>query len=985
MTHSTFKRSLLAIAVVSSLSMVAPQVLAASNTDGAIQGTVTSGTSAPVLGAKITIKNQDTGLVRTIESDGNGKYRIPRLPIGQYTLTIAADGYDDKVVENIPVTIGSSSNITTELHQVGMERLAVVGSSRIASIDTTSSEAALVISQTEIERLPLPKDITSVALLAPGTTRGDGRFGNFASFGGASVAENAFYINGLNVTNFRNGLGFSNVPFDFYEQFEVKTGGYGAEFGRSTGGVVNAVTKSGSNNWEFGGNVRYRPDALSSTSPDSYNPAGDIYTYNGADAYDKIEGNVYASGPLIKDKLFFYAMYQPRSTKQEYAYSHATAFSDVESDNPFWGLKLDWNITDNHTLEFLGFSDKNDNNYTNYEYDFLNKEVGMETSKSVSKSGGDNYVFTYTGQFTDTFSARVLYGVNEYNLTSSSNIAGDCNLIYDLRASAPQVSRGCASAADYFQEEGNDKRKEFRADFEWLVAEDHTLKFGYDQEVNTSHSNQFYSGPGGVYWFYYDTAPGTVLANGATVPAGVTQYARSRERTVGGDFEVNSQAIYLEDTWAVTDTVTLSLGLRWDSFDNMNSEGESFVKIDDMIAPRMGVSWDINGDGESKLFANVGRYFLPVASNTNVRLAGNEFDAYRYYALNGTIDQDINGTIVPTPDLGAQIGGDLSLADGTVPDTSGIVDQELDPMYQDEIIIGYQAMIDDTWSWGIKGTQRKLNGAIDDMTISHWTEAKYGCAHPGGGGYVLGNPGEDMTVKLDTDCDGAVDSVETIPGNELGYPSAERTYNAVDLTLNRAWTDDWSMSATYTWSQSYGNTEGLVKSDNAQGDAGLTQDFDFPELMDGADGYLPNDRRHMFKLFGAYAITDSLTVGANLSVESGRPLNKFGIGHPVNRPDYGDTYYTLNSDGSYSFNPRGSAGRTDWVYRLDLSASYTMEVSDLDVVLKANVYNVLNSSATTRQIETFESGDEGMANPDYGTITGYQTPRYVEFSASVKF
>lgn len=985
MNKTRFKRSLLAMAVILGLSVVSPNILAASNTDGSIQGTVMSASSAPVLGAKITLKNQDTGLIRTIASDENGKYRIPRLPIGQYTLTISANGYEDKVVKNIPVTIGGNSNITTELSLADMERVAVHGSTRIASIDTSSSEATLVIGQIEIERLPLPKDVTSVALLAPGTTRGDGRFGNFASFGGASVAENAFYINGLNVTNFRNGLGFSNVPFDFYDQFEVKTGGYSAEFGRSTGGVVNAVTKRGSNEWEFGGNIRFAPDALRSQSPDVYKTNGDIYIYNGEDSTERMEGNIYASGPIVKDKLFIYAMYQPRSVEKEYVQSQGSEFVKESSDNPFWGLKLDWNIAENHTLEFLGFSDDSDTDSDFSDYDFASRKALNYSSSTIDTSGGDNYVFTYTGQLTDSFSTKLTYGENKYSLTSSSSVADICTYIVDTRASAPKRYRGCTTSPS--QEKGEDKRQEFRADFEWQVTENHALKFGYDQETNTSFSEQYYSGPDGLYWFYYNTTPGKVLANGGVVPDGITEYARSRERTVGGDFEVNSQAIYIEDSWTVTDDITLSLGLRWDSFDNKNSNGESFVKIDDMIAPRIGATWDINGDGESKLFANVGRYFLPVASNTNVRLAGNEFDVRKYYVLNGISEEEVNGVIVANPILGAQIGGDEFLADGNIPDPAGIVDQELDPMYQDEIIIGYQAMIDDSWSWGIKGTQRKLNGAIDDMSISHWTGAKYGCAHPGGGGYVLGNPGQDMTVTLDTDCDEIVDTVTTIPGSELGYPKAERTYNAIDLTLNRSWIDDWSMSATYTWSQSYGNTEGLVKSDNAQGDAGLTQDFDFPELMDGADGYLPNDRRHMLKLFGAYAITENLTVGANFTVESGRPLNKFGIGHPDGRPKYGDTYYTLNEDGTtFDFNPRGSVGRTDWVYRLDLSASYNLEVSDnMDVLLKANIYNVLNSSATTRQYEIYESGSEGIKNPNYGLTTGFQTPRYVEFSASVKF
>ncbi|QUN06307.1 TonB-dependent receptor [Shewanella yunxiaonensis] len=976
MKKATFRRTLVA-ASVSALFAISIPVFAASNTDGSIQGAVITTADAPLGNANIVIKNKDTGLTRSVSADASGKYRIPRLPIGTYTVTVSADGYDDKVIDDVVVTIGGNASVTSVMNQTGMERLSVVGS-RVAAIDTTSSESSLVIGQEEIERLPLPKDVTSVALLAPGTTRGDARFGNFASFGGASVAENAFYINGLNVTNFRNGLGFSNVPFDFYDQFEVKTGGYSAEFGRSTGGVVNAVVKRGSNDWEFGGNIRWRPDSLSEHAPNSYNSEGDLYIDNSHDSNEVKEGNIYASGPIIKDKLFFFAMYQPNSKKQDYAETNSELISSAKSDNPFWGLKLDWNIAENHTLEFLAFSDSD-------------KQTTQTSGSSdaIDKTGGDNYVTTYTGQWTDDFTAKFTYGVNKYNLSSTtdSETIDQCNMIIDVRDEASSYYNGCVSPSAYFVSTGEDERKEFRADFEWVINENHTLTFGYDQENNKSVSDQFYTGPDGVYWVYYDVGDPTVgatLANGATTPVGVTQYARSRQRTVGGSFKTKSEALYVEDTWTIADDITLNLGLRWDSFDNMNSNGDSFAKIDNMIAPRIGVSWDINGNGESKLFANVGRYYLPVASNTNVRLSGNEYDVRQYYVLEGTEMQEINGVMVPTPILGDKIGGDSVLANGEIPDTETIVDQNLDPMYQDEYIIGYQAMINEDWSWGIKGTQRKLNGAIDDMTIDGWIEKTYGYT-PSSSVYVLGNPGEDMTVKVDTTGNGDYEMV-TIPGDELGYPKATRTYNAIDLNLSRSWADDWTMNITYTWSQSYGNTEGLVKSDNAQTDAGLTQDFDFPVLMDGADGYLPNDRRHMLKVFGAYQLTENLTVGANVSIESGRPLNKFGIGSPYGIPDYGDTYYTLNEDGTYTWNQRGSAGRTDWVYRLDLSASYNWDITDdVNVILKANVYNVFNSHATIREYEYYEQGDPGQLDPNYGTTTAYQTPRYVEFSASIKF
>ena len=118
----------------------------------------------------------------------------------------------------------------------------------MTAVDVTSTETATNISREELARLPVDQDVTSVALLAPGVNKGTAGFGGI-TFGGSSVAENSYYVNGLNVTDFYNRNGFSEAPFAFYQEFQVKTGGYSVEFGRSTGGVVNAVTRSGSNDF----------------------------------------------------------------------------------------------------------------------------------------------------------------------------------------------------------------------------------------------------------------------------------------------------------------------------------------------------------------------------------------------------------------------------------------------------------------------------------------------------------------------------------------------------------------------------------------------------------------------------------------------------------------------------------------------------------------------------------------------------------------
>jgi len=984
------KRSAIALAVCSGLGLVSASALAGNN-DGVLRGTVVDSKNAMVAGATVTIKNKQTGFTRTITADDQGSYRFPSLPVGSYVITVSKDGFQQQTVESV-IRIGENS-MSVPLYAAGMERIEVRGSS-IAMVDVSSSETALNISAVELDRIPVPRSVTSVALLAPGTTRGDSRFGSTASFGGASVAENTMYINGLNVTNFRNGLGFSSVPYDFYDQFQVKTGGYSAEFGRSTGGVINAVVKSGSNEFKAGASAYITPSSLRENSPSVRANDGTWLTYRDDDSSSDANVNIWASGALVEDKLFFYALYNPRKVTSDTDRTQSEGIRrDGSEDNAFWGVKLDWNIVEDHRLEFLTFSDKNTDEAGIYDGD------GNLTSNTYDYSGGKNWSLKYVGYITDDLTVSALYGVNKYDRTSSSSNAETCQLILDNRfylgakGNAPVngYSVGCASTSDYFAEEGDDQRKAARIDFEWVLGDSHTLRFGLDNENNTSYSNQFYTGENGAYWIVY---------SGAQVGFSDRDVIRSRVRTVTGNFETTASAMYLEDTWTVNDQLTLNLGVRKEAFDNKNGSGNTFAKIDNMIAPRLGISYDLNGDGESKVFANIGRYFLPVASNTNIRLSGNESDIREWYVLEGWTEKQFNGITYWDPVLGENYRHQ-PLANGEEPDTRAIVSDNLDPMFQDEIILGYEAMINDQWSWGIKYTNREMKGAIDDMIIDH----AYNCGdnyHPHQ--YVLGNPGKDMRVFGDTDCDGTPDDWMTFSAESLKYDEAIRKYHAVDLNIRKQWDDVWSLSATYTWSHSYGNAEGMVKSDNGQSDAGLTTDWDFPELMDGAYGDLPNDRRHMFKIYGTYAITEDLSMGVNFNLESGRPMNAFGLGHPdlystdpdsAYQLDYGKGYWIAKDTGEVDENgipvydwtqlSRGSMGRLPWTARLDLNLMYQTQLAGLETKFKIDVFNVLNSDTLSRVDEDLEDQFASTNSRTFGRPLSFQTPRYVQVGVSVTF
>lgn len=987
----TFRKSVAALAVGACLGVSLPAL--ADDSKGFLTGQSLSDAGVAVADVEVTIVNLSTGLTRVVSSDSDGNFKFPLLPPGKYSLQAKKQGFLLVKQEELFVGPSGKTNVSLAMETGDFERISVTGTT-ISAIDTSSSEAQLIVDQEFIARVPVARDVTSVALLAPGTVSGDSDFGNLASFGGSSVGENSYFVNGMNVTNFRNGLGGSELPFEMYETFEVKTGGYSAEFGRSTGGVINATTKSGSNEFKMGASAYFEPASLREqspdvlrTDPDNIEEAGTkFYLVNNRDDRGETNVNVWASGALVEDKLFFFGLINQKERTRDYA---STAnFYDRDASDTLLAGKLDWYITDNHILELTAWDNTSKLDTTKYLYDADADTTADSLGDYYLERGGKTYALQYTGILTDDLTVSALYGVNEAsysNLNTGSNPLGDKPVVYERFS-----GREFGGFGLFTPSQQNDKRTAVRFDVDWYVHEDHVLRFGVDYETLEATENT--SRAGGVA-YRYQGCDTDLLA------AGQLDCSLVREEFYinNGDFETKSNAYYIEDTWTITDNIVARIGLRNEAFENFNKAGEKFVDVTDQWAPRLGISWDVEGDGNSKVFANFGRYFLPVATNTNIRLAGDELYTRQLYEV-----ESIDSNFVPT--LGAPVGGMSVFGDGTLKSTSETVNADLDPMYQDEYILGYERVLNDEWSMGVKASYRELGSSLEDIAIdkgfNDYITDNFGTSctmcDSGFHYYVLTNPGGPVTITTDPDGDGPVPlDTYTIPADYLGYPTAERKYTSVDLTLNRGWDDVWQMNFTYTWAHSWGNNEGFVRSDNDQDDSGLTTNFDQPGLTDGAYGNLPNDRRHSVKINGAYQVIEDLTIGANFNWTSGRPLNSFGY-HPT------DVFASLYGDESFvkdgQLVSRGSEGRTPNTWTLDLTASYVMEVAETEVTLRADIFNVFDNDKATQTNESNErfsgydaySGPFGVIargehNPTYGLPTSFQTPRYMRFSVDVKF
>lgn len=978
-------------------------VQAQSNASGSIFG------NAGTEGGTIVIENTDTGLVRQIPVDNSGRYRATSLPVGNYKVTLQRDGQTVSTREGIVVRLSSGSEVSFAAAGGEAQTLdAIVVTGMGASpIDVSSTDTRIVFTSEQLQKIPVGRSIESVALLTPGVVQADSRYPGTASFGGSAASENAYYINGYAVTNPLTNLGSTSLPFDAISQFQAITGGYGAEFGRATGGVVNIVTKSGTNEWKGGVQAIWEPKSLRDEQRNIYYPEngtpndGLLYHQLRKREVDSVTYGAYVSGPIIKDKLFIYASgeYERRDvTGVDPRPGSDVGAYDLEVKVPRWIAKVDWNITDNHLVELTAVSDKTKrtDSYYDYRYTGANPFVrgNAKNGGYYYEDGGELYIGKYTGYLTDNLTVSLLYGQQKQDHIATP-YQYDPSVVYvsDTRNIPNPVRAGNYDQLPF--PDAYDETKGGRFDVEYRLA-DHTFRLGYDRQDSESRAGEVTSGPG-YRWIYYNTGPGAenstiVGSGGARGPGGNGDYVVKYIYANGGTFKVEQDAFYLEDRWQVSDNWLVTLGIRNERFKNYNADGIVYVKQDDQWAPRLGASWDVFGDSSLKVFAQAGRYHLAMPNNVALRGAAGSLYTTEFFSFTG-IDPN---TGLPQG-LTALGNGPYSANNeyGQAPNPASVAAKGLKSHFQDEFVIGMEKQLGENLTFGARYVYRDLKSAIDDMcdgrpAVKWALENGYSqeVADNLGAelqGCRLFNPGEGNTFQLD-DGTGNLVTVD-LSAAELGFPKMKRKYQGIDLFLEHAFDGTWYYKIDYTWSRNYGNAEGQLKSDVGQGDVSQTMDWDHPELMEYAGGYLPNDRRHYLKAFGFYQLNPEWRLSSTFIAHSGRPKNCTGIynGATADDPDfhaYNGPYYHY-CDGVPSI--RGDEGRLPWTTRWDLGVNYSPNFAANKLQFSLDVFNVLNKQTVQNVIEYGEIGSAGAPYHSTGRAISYSSPRSVRFAVRYDF
>lgn len=758
--RSAVRRTVLAAAIAAGFGLTG-QVMAQATTSS-IFGSV------PIAAGETVQITGGAGFNRTVPVDSTGHYSIT-VPIGTYTVNLMQNGQVIQSKSNVtPAVAGATAvNFTSAAAKGGENANAkslsavTVTANETPAIDVASTRQSLVITAEQLKHLPLARSGEAIALLAPGTVEGSPLLATnasptgqpYVSFGGASIAENAYYVNGFNSSDPLGNQGGITLPYGSIAQQQTITSGYGAEYGRSAGGVISEVGKSGTNDWHFGAQALWQPAFARSTSDNYYyaNPlskksgqqVGDLYQYRQPNKSWETVYDAYVGGPLIKDRLFFFISAEVDKTQATANRSlSAKQIDQFKVSQPKLYAKLDWNINDSNILSLTGIQSKDQNSGSQYFYDNVaHQSTGFAAYDPSTKNSFGIWIAKYTAYITDDLTVDAMYGKlkGTYFTMFPGSVSSPLPFIANpnqQNITLPGVGPNGNTNAQPLGQVGNSGHQSstsnLRLDLDWKLGH-HDVQFGIDNQTTSDIGDgSLTTGPG--YQWVYSNTPGMTgtgpnqspwVDDPANYPNGVgsdgNTYSVSKSFFLtAASVKVKQKAEYIQDNWQVSDNLLLNLGLRNDQFTNLNALGKPYLRLTHgQWAPRLGFSWDVLGDASLKVFGNIGRYYLALPTSVALREASASTFYAQYYTYAGIDANGIPQGLTPINSRGQTLGPGVPVSAnneyGQALDANVVHSTNIKAEYQDEIVLGMQQQINPSWVYGVQGMYRRLGTIIDDV------------------------------------------------------------------------------------------------------------------------------------------------------------------------------------------------------------------------------------------------------------------------------
>jgi len=898
----------------------------ASTQEGHMSGVVLDKGGNPLPGVTISAKGPALIGEKSAVTDGEGRWRIALVPVGKsYEVTAFIDGFQRVIQTDITVNIASNSRVDFTMVEGSGDLGEITVTAEAPLIDAKKTSISETITYEFMEDIPTGRSYFDAMSMAAGVAG----FGNVYAHG-ADDTDNVFLVDGVDTTDNATGTFGMNFSYEAIQEVEMKTGAFEAEYGRATGAISNVVTKSGGN--EFHGAIPIYYTNLDMRRHEEIHPG---FTEE-AEFYE-VEPGLSVGGPIMRDKLWFFASYNNftrRITGNKNLYNPETGEFDIPSEykrNEIfeeWMAKVTWQL--NADNKIVGQYAANPATIDSRDAESNNL---LPSAYGVQEQGGGLYKLQWTSIFTPNLFLETKVATHSVNLTIGGvNSAPDDRRIVDQTADDPNVpTQIYGNVGSWTNIER--PRDQYSSTLNYYLGDwhgEHNIKFGVEYQDFEYTEDATY--------------PETFTINRTGGAADRWQVSTDLEAFNDGDI----LTAFVQDSWTWRDNWAINLGLRWENQTQNYQELAGFneadgamvpyyrmteaYSLDNLLAPRVGFSWDINGDGRSKLYANYGRYFDSVGSYLGQNLNDSQNTTW-------TMEGDYDPNNPPPPfDTATGVppaGWEITNVSNPDAENATTIDPNLSANFKDEIVAGYEFEFATDFSAGAKFIWNWQRNLIED---------------------VLSNE----------------DDIRNGVTNELIYnitnvKRARRDYKGIELQLKKRLSNNYQFLLVYTLSQAKGSLANDGQSE------GLNVYADFAEVMYNRYGYLPWDDRHYLKLNGSYHLPWGVILGTSFFWRSGRPYERVTDQPEVNGAD------EFGYGGQYFLDQRGSH-RLGHIWLFDLRATKDFNIGDTELSVIIDAFNVFNVQHVGARVE-FDTQDPETSN--WGDPSGWVGPG--NFNIGVKY
>ncbi|HMF54993.1 MAG TPA: TonB-dependent receptor, partial [Pyrinomonadaceae bacterium] len=624
-------------------------------TTGDVTGRVVDQQGRVVPNATVTARNSSTGQERTTNTDQDGSFTLTGLPPGKYDISVGAQGFSKSLLQGFDVSVGARPTITVEL-KPGQINETVTVTTEGALIETTRSELGTNITPVEVQNLPLlNRTFANLSVIAP-EARSVGSFdptktrvGNIA-FSGGDGRQLSVNVDGGDDRDNVVGSLLQNFAYESIQEFQVLQHRWTAEEGRSVGGVVNVVTKSGTNDLHGSAFYNFRNQSLR---------ARDFFERQNSSTkpnYSRQEYGGSIGGPIVKNRFFFFGalehfrerqnlLLQPDQLAQIAAIPGITATPTIPTpyNDTLLTVKVDHTISSRQSMFYRYAFQKNDSPNDQFDITQPADILGGNTNNNRLHSFVLNHSYTFSPSRLNVFSFQFQDFHNQIlGVTDQPNLQ------------FPSVQSG---ANVNVPQETTERKLQFRDDFSLLWGK-HGLKFGGNY-IHTDLGGFFLFGANGYQVFFFDNpltirnnlpsshCPGstpTLLVScypqGFATPGAVSEIDFSGGAGDTTQPPMHQLAFYLQDDYRMTPRLTLNLGVRWDVnmhiltdqtnnrtmriLSRLNDPRAQAITGGDLarttpswmeFQPRLGFAYDLRGDGHSVIRGGYGIFYDQVFQN----------------------------------------------------------------------------------------------------------------------------------------------------------------------------------------------------------------------------------------------------------------------------------------------------------------------------------------------------------------------------------